>query len=48
MLEHAYLIPLLPLAASLLILFFGKRLPLEGAFLGILAALGASIAARDR
>ena len=38
MLEHAYLIPLLPLAASLLILFFGKRLPLEGAFLGILAA----------
>lgn len=38
MLESAYLIPLLPLAASLLILFFGKRLPLEGAFLGILAA----------
>ncbi len=38
MLEHAYLIPLLPLAASVLILFFGKKLPLGGAFLGILAA----------
>jgi hypothetical protein len=29
--------PLLPLAASVLILFFGKKLPLGGAFLGILA-----------
>jgi NADH-quinone oxidoreductase subunit L len=38
MLNHAYLIPLLPLLASLLILFFGKRLPLGGAWIGILAA----------
>ena len=38
MLTHAYLIPLLPLAASLAILFFGKRLPLGGAWIGILAA----------
>jgi NADH-quinone oxidoreductase subunit L len=38
MLNHAYLIPLLPLLASLLILFFGKRLPLGGAWLGMLAA----------
>ncbi len=38
MLNHAYLIPLLPLLASLLILFFGKRLPLGGAWLGLLAA----------
>ncbi|MBL8024363.1 MAG: NADH-quinone oxidoreductase subunit L [Elusimicrobia bacterium] len=38
MLNLAYLIPLLPLAASLLILFLGKRLPFGGAWLGILAA----------
>ena len=38
MLNHAYLIPILPLVASLLILFFGKRLPLGGAWIGILAA----------
>ena len=37
MLEHAYLIPVLPLIASLLILFFGKKLPLEGAWIGIVA-----------
>ncbi|HMZ26241.1 MAG TPA: NADH-quinone oxidoreductase subunit L [Elusimicrobiota bacterium] len=38
MLDHAYLIPLLPLAASVLILFFGRWLPLEGAFIGIAVA----------
>lgn len=38
MLNHAYLIPILPFAASLLILFLGKRLPLGGAWIGILAA----------
>ncbi|MBK8871381.1 MAG: NADH-quinone oxidoreductase subunit L [Elusimicrobia bacterium] len=38
MLDYAYLIPLLPLAASVLILFFGKKLPLGGAWIGILAA----------
>jgi NADH-quinone oxidoreductase subunit L len=39
MLEHVHLIALFPLAAAFLILFFGRRLPQEGAFLGI-AAIG--------
>ncbi|MBK8574871.1 MAG: hypothetical protein IPN90_04040 [Elusimicrobia bacterium] len=43
MLTHAYLIPLFPLVASVLILFFGKRLPLGGAWLGILAALWGAV-----
>lgn len=34
------LVPLLPLAASLLILFFGRRMPLQGASLSILAVAG--------
>lgn len=37
MVEHAYLIPLLPLAAAVVIFFFGRWLPLKGAWLGILA-----------
>jgi NADH-quinone oxidoreductase subunit L len=35
--EHAYLIPVLPLAAFFLVVFFGKRLPLKGAEIGIIA-----------
>src|ERR1041385_8649909 len=36
MIERAYLIALLPLAASLLIFFFGDWLPKKGSWLGIL------------
>jgi NADH-quinone oxidoreductase subunit L len=39
MLENAYLIPLLPFCAAVVILFFGRWLPLQGAWLGIAAAL---------
>ncbi len=39
MIDHAHLIPLLPLAASVLIILFGRWLPLEGAWLAILVAL---------
>ena len=42
-LEHAYVIPLIPAASFLLILFFGKRLPYKGAEIGI-AALGVCFA----
>jgi NADH-quinone oxidoreductase subunit L len=37
LIEHAYLIPILPLAAFFLILGFGKRLPLKGPEIGIVA-----------
>jgi hypothetical protein len=37
MLEHAYLIPLLPLAASVLILFLAKSCHWAGHWIGILA-----------
>ena len=36
-LEHAWLIPLIPAASFLLILFFGKRMPYKGAEIGIAA-----------
>ena len=39
--ENAWLIPALPAASFLLILFFGKRLPFKGAEIGI-AAVGAA------
>src|SRR5258708_10408044 len=39
MVEHAYLIPLLPFCAAILIFFFGRWLPLKGALLGIIACL---------
>jgi NADH-quinone oxidoreductase subunit L len=43
MLEHAWIIPLIPAASFFLILFFGKRMPNKGAEIGI-AALGACFA----
>ena len=39
MVEHAYLIPLLPFCAAILIFFFGRWLPGKGSLLGILAVL---------
>src|SRR5919106_4925443 len=41
MAESAWLIPVIPLASFLLIIFFGRRTPLRGAGIGILA-VGAS------
>jgi NADH-quinone oxidoreductase subunit L len=41
MLDHAWLIPLIPAISFVIILFFGKRLPKKGAEVGI-AALGIS------
>jgi NADH-quinone oxidoreductase subunit L len=37
MVEHAYLIPLLPLFSAALVFFIGRKLPGEGIWLGILA-----------
>jgi NADH-quinone oxidoreductase subunit L len=37
MLEHAWIIPLIPAASFFLILFFGKRMPKKGAEIGIAA-----------
>ena len=37
MVEYAYLIPLLPLASSIVIFFFGRWLPKKGSWLGLLA-----------
>jgi NADH-quinone oxidoreductase subunit L len=39
MVEHAYLIPLLPFLAAIVIFFFGRWLPVKGAALGILACV---------
>src|SRR5437868_4711322 len=39
MLEHVWLIPLLPFLAAIIIFFFGEMLPLQGAAIGI-AAMG--------
>jgi NADH-quinone oxidoreductase subunit L len=43
LLEHAYIIPLIPAASFVLILLFGKRLPYKGAEIGI-TALGVCFA----
>lgn len=47
MAEHAYLIPLLPLISAIVIFFFGDRLPLKGAWLGILAMAGSLVMSID-
>ena len=39
MVDYAYLIPLLPFGAAIVIFFFGRWLPMKGALLGILAVL---------
>ena len=41
MLDNAWIIPALPAISFLVIMFFGKRLPKQGAAVGILA-VGAS------
>jgi NADH-quinone oxidoreductase subunit L len=43
MLEHIYLIPLMPLAAALVIFFFGEKLPGKGLWIGILAMAAAAV-----
>src|SRR5262245_61905529 len=43
MLDHAWIIPLIPAASFFLILFFGKRMPRKGSEIG-LAALGLAFA----
>lgn len=39
MVNYAYLIPLLPFGAALIIFFFGRYLPVKGAIIGIVAVL---------
>ena len=43
--ENVWLIPALPAASFLLIIFFGKRLPFKGAEIGITAVLAAFVLA---
>ncbi|MFA5975602.1 MAG: NADH-quinone oxidoreductase subunit L [Elusimicrobiota bacterium] len=47
MVDYAYLIPLLPLAAAILIFFFGRWLPLKGAWLGIVAVSASLVLSID-
>jgi NADH-quinone oxidoreductase subunit L len=47
MVDYAYLIPLLPLAASIIIFFFGRWLPVKGAPLGIAAILTSLLMSAD-
>jgi len=42
-LEHAYIIPLIPTLAFLLIIFFGKRMPMKGSEFGIASMVGALV-----
>ena len=44
-LEHAWLIPLIPAVAFVLIILFGKRLPRGGSELGIASMVGAFVIA---
>ena len=47
MVDQAYLIPLLPLAAAVIIFFFGRFLPLKGAWIGILAIAASFVMSFD-
>jgi len=47
MVEHAYLIALLPLASALIIFFFGDWLPKKGSWLGILAIAASLVMSID-
>ena len=38
-LDHAWLIPIIPAVAFVLIIFFGKKLPMKGSELGVLSML---------
>ena len=42
-LEHAYIIPLIPALAFVLIIFFGKRMPMKGSEFGIASMVGALV-----
>ena len=43
MIEYAWLIPLLPVAAFVLIIAFGRKLPGEGAYVAIAAMLASLV-----
>jgi NADH-quinone oxidoreductase subunit L len=42
-LEHAFLIPIIPAVAFVLIIFFGKKLPMKGSELGILSMIASLV-----
>ena len=46
-LDHAWLIPIIPAVAFVLIILFGKKLPMKGSEIGI-ASMAASPRARRR
>jgi len=39
-LEHAWLIPIIPVIGFAIIILFGKRLPMKGSEIGVLSMLG--------
>ena len=39
-LEHAWLIPIVPVIGFAIIILFGKRLPMKGSEIGVLSMLG--------
>lgn len=47
MVNHAYLIPLMPAAAAIIIFFFGRWLPTKGAIVGILAIAASLLCSID-
>ena len=42
-LEHAWLIPVIPVIGFVLIILFGKRLPMKGSEIGVLSMLGSLV-----
>ena len=42
-LEHAWLIPVIPAIAFVLIIFFGKKMPMKGSELGVLSMLSSLV-----
>ncbi|MEN9804674.1 MAG: NADH-quinone oxidoreductase subunit [Actinomycetota bacterium] len=44
-LEHAWIIPIVPAVAFVLIIFFGKRLPMKGSELGVASMIGSLVLA---
>ena len=42
-LEHAWLIPIVPVIGFAIIILFGKRLPMKGSEVGVLSMLGSLV-----